>query len=234
MMKRKTRLTLVSAIVLVTVAQEVNAHFPWLDKSDDGKAIYFFGESPADRTYHLPEPLAKAVVTFSEADGAQAELEMQPLETDAFIGLVASEPLSEKGILSSHTTYGLFQDARLDYYAKHIDRELRTAKSDADDGPFPLSTQVIDTDSGIDVFVTWNGEPLEGVEVKLFCDEGHEEGVADTDSEGKVSFTDGQVEDGTNGLLIGYTMDESGEFEGEAYNKRMHYLTVTFEAPEGH
>jgi hypothetical protein len=70
------------------------------------------------------------------------------------------------------------------------------------------------------------------VEVKLYCAEGHEEGSAKTDGEGKVSFTNKQVEDGLNGIMLGTRVEESGELDGKPYTKAAHYLTTTFFRPE--
>ncbi|MEZ6079361.1 MAG: hypothetical protein R3C56_27945 [Pirellulaceae bacterium] len=41
---------------------------------EDGKAAYFFGETPADRTYKLPGSIAKAEVMSWSQEGEPQEL----------------------------------------------------------------------------------------------------------------------------------------------------------------
>ena len=97
-----------------------------------------------------------------------------------------------------------------------------------------LQTHAVDTGSGVDVYVLWKGKPLADAEVRLFCAEGHEEGNAETDASGKVSFSDEQVEEGTNAILVGHTItDETGKVGSQEYKSAMHYLTATFVDPEG-
>ncbi|MFN7290861.1 MAG: hypothetical protein ACK5T6_09780, partial [Pirellula sp.] len=123
------------------------------------------------------------------------------------------------------------------WYCKPQSGKLLVSPADAtpvDPQPVPKSKQarlaakVVATNSGIDVFATWDGKPLKDVEIKLYCAEGHEEGSAKTDGEGKVSFTNKQVEDGLNGIMFGNSVEESGELDGKPYTKAAHYLTTTF------
>jgi hypothetical protein len=48
-------LTVATYIACPTISR---AHFSWLAKDADGNAVYFFGESIAERTYHMPDALA--------------------------------------------------------------------------------------------------------------------------------------------------------------------------------
>ena len=82
-----------------------------------------------------------------------------------------------------------------------------------------LCAQLLDTDKGVDVFVLWKGKPLADATVRLYCESGHEEGSAKTDQRGSVSFTDRQVEDGLNGIMVGHTVKgESGTIGQESYD----------------
>jgi hypothetical protein len=74
---------------------------------------------------------------------------------------------------------------------------------------------------------------LTGAEVPLFCDEGHETGVAKTGQVGNVSFDDKQVEDGLDGIMAGHTVkDQKGELDGKAYTAASYYPMVTFIDPQ--
>lgn len=52
-----------------------------------------------------------------------------------------------------------------------------------------MTARLVDPDGGVDVYVPWQGKPLSGARVSLYCDEGHKEGEAETDEQGKVSFS---------------------------------------------
>ena len=49
-----------------------------------------------------------------------------------------------------------------------------------------------------------------------------------------MSFTDAEVEEGINGIMVGLTLTEdSGSVGDQEYDSAMHYLTATFVDPEG-
>ena len=236
-----TRFTICLALLL-TISSSAHAHFPWLAIDNDGKAQFFFGENPAERNYKLPEAVAKADVTWVNKKGKARKVKLVKVETDEFIGMASAKPVKRAQILMCKMTYGMYGGSRLDYYSMHQagalpkDRKAYAAKADeklATNPTLDLKAQLVDTDSGVDVFVLWKGKPLANVDVKLFCEEGHEEGDATTDKEGKVSFSDKEVEDGLNGIMVGHRLaEDSGEFGGEKYTSSSHYLTVTFHDPE--
>ncbi len=233
-MKRNIALTL-TVFAILAVARPAAAHFPWIIISDDGKAAYFFGENPSDRTYHLPPPIAKAEVHAVSADGDATPVKLSAVETDALVGMTSAQPVAKDALLTSKVTYGVYQGSRLDYYTMHYAGKLPTKLADnkSAKAPLDLHAKLVDTDAGVDVFVFWQGKPLADAKVTLYCEEGHEEGEAKTDAEGKVSFTDKQVEEGINGLLIGHTVkDQAGDVNGKAYTSAAHYLTVTFKDPQ--
>lgn len=214
--------------VLMLLPQMASAHFPWLVVNSDGKAEYFFGEGLTDRTYHLPESIAKAKVSIAQADGSKKNLELTTVDSDKFVGLVSEASVKAGSTLVSEVTYGLFRGSRLNYYTIH-QGSLPAASA----AKMPLTAAVTPAESGVSVQVLWKGKPLSDVKVTLFCDEGHEEGSDTTDKKGRVSFSDKQVEDGVNGILVGHTVkDEAGELNGEAYKSAAHYLTLTFVRPD--
>jgi hypothetical protein len=212
---------------------KASAHFPWLVVTKEGKAAYFFGETPAERTYKLPPSIAKAEVRRSD-DKSGAPIEMVKVENDQFIGLESAAPVDAQASLVSRVTYGIYQGSRLDYYSLHHGGPLpKSAPAPAkDDSPRKLDAYLVDTDAGVDLYLLWNGKPLAGAEARLFCEDGHEEGAAKTDESGKASFTDAEVEDGINGIMVGHTVkDDSGEIDGKPYKSSAHYLTITFVKP---
>ncbi|MEM7475470.1 MAG: hypothetical protein AAF483_10800 [Planctomycetota bacterium] len=226
-------LGLSAALVLICSAQVCNAHFPWLVVEKDGKVSFFFGESIAERNYKLPPTIAKAKVRAITAEGRQG-VALAKVETDDFIGMQSKAALESDATVATQVTYGIYNGNRLDYFASSIHGKLPTAKSDSKPKKrSKLAAEVVDTESGVDVYITWKGKPLEDIEVHLYCDDGHEEGNAKTDAEGKVSITDKEVEDGLNGLMFGHTVKgDAGEFDGQAYESTMYYYTMTFVDPE--
>lgn len=242
---------LISALGIVfLVSSSVSAHFPWLAVDEDGKAVYFFGETPAERNYKLPAPIMKAQAMWLNRKGQATKLVLQKVELDDFIGMSSDQPLKQFQRLVSKVTYGMYAGSRLDYYSIYHagplpkDRKTTVAavavkdavSNKAESEPalqIDLQAQLVDTDHGVDVFVSWKGKPLSGVDVTLFCEDGHQEGAAKTDKEGKVSFSDKEVEDGLNGIIVGHTLEKDhGELDGKQYTSSSHYLTVTFHDPQ--
>src|SRR5688572_29162050 len=80
------------AFTLLCVAKPCSAHFLWLKTiENEGKpqAFLFFGETPDDEAYHMPEPLTKTKVHRRANDGKREELKLGALETGDRIGLSA-------------------------------------------------------------------------------------------------------------------------------------------------
>jgi len=248
------RITLAFAVTLLFVSSAW-AHFPWLSVDKDGRANFCFGETPAEKSYKLPEPLAKAEVMWLNAKGKVRKVALKKVESEDFIGMTSEKPIKRAKMLMSKVTYGMYAGSRLDYYALYHagplpkDRSAYVSKAEKKGGKqqaadnkddeqmkaplLDLQAQLIDTDEGVDVFVLWKGKPLADVDVKLFCEEGHEEGAAKTDKEGKVSFSDNEVEDGLNGIMLGHKLEsDKGELDGKEYTSSSHYLTVTFRDPQ--
>lgn len=224
------------------------AHFPWLTTDGQGHVQLCFGESPAERNYKLPESVAKAKIV-SVHQAKTTEVKTQKVESDDFIGLKSTEPASDKHFMTQ-MTYGIYAGSRLDYYASHQigplpkDRKayaLPTKETqdgakkgqDSKSKAPALQVQLVDTDQGVDAFVVWKDEPVVGAKVTLFCEAGHEEASARTDEAGKVSFTDQEVEEGLNGIMVGHNLEDvQGTWEGNTYKTWSHYLTATFYDPE--
>ncbi|MDX1929794.1 MAG: hypothetical protein SFV81_24925 [Pirellulaceae bacterium] len=212
----------------------VHAHFPWIVRDEDGKANYFFGENIAERTYKMPPSIAAAELNILNANGDLSKVEVIKVENDSLVGLQTVEAIPESAFLVCDVTFGIYHGARLSYSTMLQGGSLPTSPASLDKNPASrnLFAQLIDTDAGVEVIVTLMGKPLEGIEVHLYCSEGHEEGKAKTDASGKVTFADSQVEAGLNAIMLGHNEKRSGTFNNTAYEAESHYLTVSFYAPE--
>jgi hypothetical protein len=209
-------------------AGTARAHFAWLMFDSDGRACYFFGESPADRTYHMPTALAETKVR--QTDDKQADtLALQLVEEDDYVGLRSAEPAARRGQLQAKSVYGLYQGVMLVYHTQN-NAALDPAawpKSIAED--VQLQAVLSLGEEGLEVKVLWEGKPLTGVDVVHYCEDGHTEGAATTGSDGIARFDAATIEPGLNGLLVNYTDKKaSGEWEGKKYNAATHILTATF------
>jgi hypothetical protein len=76
-------------VAIAALALPCHAHFLWVKEVDvDGKpqGLLFFGESPAEETYHFPDKLAKTKLWSRSADGNRTEIETKSIETDDRVG----------------------------------------------------------------------------------------------------------------------------------------------------
>lgn len=231
MLRMFSWMALPAFLLLTSVSQ---AHFPWLVKDKEGKAVLYFGENIADKTYKIPDSIASAKIFATDAKGEQREVSTQRVDSAELVGLVSTDSMAQVAGISTEVTFGIHNGGRLNYYCNHVDLIAKPIdpQSATKSKPARLAAKVVATNAGIDVFATWDGQPLKDVEVKLYCAEGHEEGSAKTDGEGKVSFTNKQVEDGLNGIMFGTRVEETGELDGKPYTQAAHYLTTTFFRPE--
>ena len=227
-MSRVLSWMVVPAFLLLTSVSQ--AHFPWLVKDKEGKDVLYFGENLADKTYKIPDSIASAKIFAADTKGESREVSTQRVETTELVGLISTDSVAQVSSISTEVTFGIYNGGRLNYYCNHVDVSATPIDPQpvSNSKPVRLAAKIVATNSGIDVYATWDGEPLKDVEVKLYCAEGHEEGSAKTDGEGKVSFTNKQVEDGLNGIMFGTRVEETGELDGKPYTKAAHYLTTTF------
>ncbi len=246
-MNSKQYRTLLTIGILTLVLQThsaLHAHFPWLVRESNGKLVYYFGEGIADRTYKLPPTLANAKIFQRSEQSQQMPILMKSIQEPDLVGLLSIATVPSNAVYVSQGTFGVYHGSRLEYYSLHYAGKLPTSRtvttSDALNQQHlkkgqmisDLHVELVDTDSGVDCYVSWKGQPAKDIEVHLYCSEGHEEATAITDVNGKVSFTDNQVEEGLNGLMLGQKLSESGMIGDKAYDTQSHYLTVTFNDPE--
>ena len=232
MLNQKLSVTAAAMVALLVTSecQPCLAHFPWLATDDAGHALLFFGESPAERDYHLPAAVEEADVAHHVADGKAQSVNLEPIDTQAFIGRRSAAALKASGELYSTIVYGVYHGAKLSYYVQHdlSLAETNASSSEQPSQPFVASIAPFEQ-QGIEVQVMWQGKPLVDAEVKLYCEAGHEEGATQTDDQGRAWFTAGAVEPGLNGLLVGFTdKQDAGEHDGKKYQSAAHYLTATF------
>ncbi|EMI20460.1 Kelch repeat type 1-containing protein [Rhodopirellula maiorica SM1] len=212
--------------------QSANAHFPWLALDDEGKPILFFGEGLDDRTYHLPESMSQFELKHAHSKDQTKPLQLQPVSTDDLVGLRSAHSVKPTGCIYGTQTYGVYHGSKLVYYVQHFP-SLDPATWTTGNIPNKLRAKVTADKDGIQVSVFWQEKPLSDAEVKLFCDEGHEEGSAKTDENGVVTFTNQQVEPGLNAILVGFTDKQaSGTFKEQSFQATSNYLTVTFPRPQ--
>jgi hypothetical protein len=212
------------------IATRAEAHFPWLTLDDGGRALYFFGENIADRAYHLPESLAATKVYRLDADGNKQAVELAAVETDAFVGRRSHKAVAGRGQLYATAVYGNYHGMKLSYSTQLVlgsDSAKWPAKPTGKTALEAVLTE--SNDGGVAARIFWQGKPLAGARVRLFCAEGHEEGTATTNEQGIARFAAGEVEVGLNGLLVGHVDKEAkGKMSGVPYTGAAHYLTITF------
>ena len=134
------------------------------------------------------------------------------------------------GELATTVTYGLYHGTKLTYHAEHLPaRDPGDWPTKPRDGAAMQTVIRPATGGGIEVTVLGGGKPLSGAEVKLYCDDGHEEGSETTGDDGKVRFSAAAVEPGLNAIRVGQTDPKAtGKFRGENYQGESSFLTATF------
>jgi hypothetical protein len=175
----------------------------------------------------LPPSVAKAELKRIDAGGEVSKLTTNKVETDKLVGLVSETSLTPDQSFGTEVTYGIHGGSRLNYICAHI-AKVPTARDVYKSVRWSpkLQAHAVKSGGGVDVFVVWDGKPIEGMEVKLSCEEGHDEGSAKTDAEGKVTFSEKQVEEGLNAITVGQKVDESGELDGTKYTQTQIFPTL--------
>ena len=229
----KYEFAIAATLVLTSNTQ---AHFPWLSFDGDNRVIQYFGETVAQRDYKLPEKIATADVYAIDSDGMAKMISMENIEEDGFIGRKSKEPVELAQRIQSNVTYGIHGGSRLDYYTSYIPGKLPKTFGNVklSSSPAMLQCWGIDSETGVTIRVLWDNNPLSDTEVKLFNEQGVEKTSLKTNAKGDVEFSDAQVEDGLNAVLVGVVQkDEEGQLGDHKYKSASHYLTMTFRDPEG-
>jgi len=207
-------------------AHSVHAHFPWLATDDEGRAISFFGESPEDREYHLPEAVAAAKVFVRSGDKKPVEANLPAVEEDGFIGRRSNDPVAKDAVLEMTCEYGLYHGMLLTYYAKHLPgKDAVTWEKHGQSKALQLDVTPQAADEGLRLLVTWKGELLKEAAVTL-TDSSGEPQEAKTDERGTASFK--KVATGPVGVIANFMDETKGEVDGKPYHSAGYYATLTF------
>ncbi len=229
MKKQRFRFSFIALLAVCVLPATASAHMPWLATDGDGHAVLWFGESPGDRTYHMPAPIAAIELTGSKSGDA---ITTAAVETDELVGLRSKAKADGGGEITGVVTYGLYHGTKLTYHVEHLPGDASQWPTEPRSG---VAYQTVITPSpsgGVSVAVLADGKPVRDVEVQLFCDDGHVEGTATTDIAGMVTFDASEVEAGLNAISASITADNEGELNGAAYTSTTDMITATFMMPK--
>ncbi|TWU56812.1 N-acetylneuraminate epimerase [Rubripirellula tenax] len=206
------------------------AHMPWLATDDEGHAVMWFGESPEDRTYHMPEKLAAIQLTH-----AKSAVTTERVDNDSLVGIRSTDQINAVDEIAGTATYGIYHGTKLTYHVEHLPQtDISQWPTEPRAGAPFQSIITASPAGGISVTILINGKPAKDVDVKLYCEAGHEEASATTDIAGIVTFKKSAVEPGLNAIAVGLTDDTaSGTLDGQGYGSTTDYLTATFRVPGG-
>lgn len=226
---RSLIVAIATASLLAIAASRASAHFAWLAANDDGQAEFFFGESPAERAYHLPESLAEVDVVRRDLDVADQPVTMEPVETDDFIGLRSEDDFERRGVWTMTAPYGLYHGTMLTYAATCYASRIPGEWSQRPVAELPL--QIIPRIAGDKLIATLyrDGQPLKHVKVMFYDAAGKLAANESTNDDGVAVFDAAGLTPGVNGFMAGVTDDDArGEFDGEKYRSAACYATTTF------
>ena len=218
--------SVLACCLLLAAAAPCRAHFVWLASDDDGKAIVFFGESPAERNYKIPDCIAEAKVASSGAD-----VPLETIEEDEFLGRRSKEPVAKDAVLETSCEYGVYYGMLLNYYAKHFAAADPAAWEKAPAAALKLDATPRLTKDGIELGVRLAGKPLKDAKATLIPAEG-DSASQTTNAEGVATFA--RPKPGLVGFLV-ESSDSSvkGKLGEDEYTSAGNYLTVTCRIPGG-
>ncbi len=219
--------SLLLAVVCCLFGSAADAHFPWLSSDDDGRALLYFAESPLQTDYHMPEAVAKAVVTLHHHQDQAKAIELDAVDTEGFVGRKSEPSTVGTGVLTTVCNYGNYHGTLLSYYVKHYAGEPATAlqaeaKEPADG--FEIDVRPTFLDGGIALHVTRGSEPVAGAGITVIDSSG-EQAEKETGADGVATFY--SLAAGKLGFIVGVTEKTAGEVAGEKYTSKSHYLTLT-------
>ena len=231
MLKRCSLLAFTLVITCLS-ASTASAHFLWLGSEKTGDAttgLLFFSESPQEKDYHLPGPIAEAKLFARTADGKRHELTTAKREEEKYVGLTMKLPEGqETQAIETVCEYGVYAGSLLCYYSQHV-LPAADGKLPTYDRTKELTLDIVPEQKpgGIGATVLWEGKPLADAAVTLIDSTG-EMSEEVTDADGKVFFVVGNY--GTIGLMANHTQkDESGESNGKKYTGKANYATLTLD-----
>jgi len=221
------RVVMLSIMAFGLSSQSTHAHMAWLASDEDGKAVFWFGESLEDRTYHLPEKVAGIRLRGAEA---AEPIAMEAVDRDDLVGLQSVGKVDGKGEVFGGIAYGLYHGMKLSYYVEHLPQRDATAWPTAPRDDAAIQSVITPSPGGgVTARILKDGESIPDVEVKLFDADGQESDAQTTDSAGMVTFESSVVKQGLNAVMVGINDPEAtGDYQGETYQGVADYLTSTF------
>ncbi|MCC9603639.1 hypothetical protein LOC67_24080 [Stieleria sp. JC731] len=219
--------SLMALTVALLIGRAADAHMAWLGSTPEGEVIFWFGESTEDRTYHLPERIAKIAIRKSSSSSPIA---MSTVETDDLHGLKSDKAIGKADEYFGTATYGLYHGMKLTYHVEHLPQSSPADWPTVVRDDAKLQTVIRgETADSISVTVLADGKPLENTKVSLYGAHGEVKATADTDGKGQVKFSADKMTQGLNAVLVGVTTKNiEGELDGESYQSTADYLTSTF------
>jgi N-acetylneuraminic acid mutarotase len=221
------------AVAIAALALPCYAHFLWVNEvnvDDKPQGLLYFGESPADETYHFPDKLAKTKLWSRSADGQRTEIETKSIETDDRVGRMGPIGDAQGVALETSQQYGIYGTALLVYHAKHINGSSADAINAAGTSK-ELKLEIVPhvKEKEVELTVLWDGKPLKEADVTVFVDEA-DPTEKKTNNDGHVTFT--SEKGGLVGALAN-TLEKgkSGELDKKPYKGVMHYASLTFNLP---
>ena len=211
------------------VASLSQAHMVWLDVNEEAYPQLFFGESPADRDYHLPDAIAEATVTQTNIDAPAKTLPMDKHEEEGFVGLESEDPIEPRGVIRCAVQYGIYGGSLLSYDAQCY--PAADASSWPTEAAKDQALQAILKLHGnqLQVTVLKNGEPAAEASIARNHKDLDEPQRVSTNAEGVATFELSDSDGGLNGLLLMLVDDDNeGNFHGDEYSSTTNILTVTF------
>lgn len=221
--------SLLLLVAAVASSQPAAAHFTWVSADDQGRVTLYFGETPAERDYKLPEAIAEAKITLVDLGGQTSQVPVSKVDEEDFIGLRSEPKQAQSGIVATEVQYGNYHGMLLTYFAKHyIDDNPAVWEADELKSPLAFDAVARQTEEGIEVVATWKGEPLVGTEVTLIAPTGQQT-VRKTNDQGVATFKN--VAEGETGFLLSHTVEAKGEVDGKPYTSLANYLSLSLHVP---
>lgn len=208
----------------VMLSLNATAHMPYLATDQDGHAVVWFGDSPANRTYHLPEKIAGI-----DLQNSDSSIGMLAVDEDSLVGLRSEKPILGDKEISGNVTYGLYRGTKLTYHVEHLPHDDPSQWSDAARDNDALQSVIRSDGDGIVVSVLRQSEPMVDATVQLFSEQGEKVAEKKTDSFGLVDFGSSQLGIGLNAVVVMHeNADATGQYEGETFTGATDVLTSTF------
>src|SRR5262249_23920133 len=114
---------IVCGLAMAALTSTSSAHFLWVQTVEvEGRpqGLLYFGEKPADETYHFPDKLAKTELWSRSADGKRTEIATKSIETEDRVGRIGPIGDAKGVVLEASQQYGIYGTALLVYHTKHV------------------------------------------------------------------------------------------------------------------